>query len=117
MNDPDVNADSWAIMVDKVYIRLESTLHCIILYKVSRSQLLTVTQCIINKHISSVCIIAENFYRCKHYLFQVTCKVFVSDMEKFIVIDNIMTILTNYHIGKYPLYKEDGNFYKQLTDK
>ena len=41
----------------------------------------------------------------------------MGDMEKFIVIDNIMTALTNYHIGEYPLYKEDGNLYKQLTDK
>src|SRR5579871_2655949 len=69
LNDPDVNADSWAVMADKTYIRLESTLYCIILYKASRSQLLTVTQYTINKHISSVYIIAENFYRCKHHLF------------------------------------------------
>ena len=43
LNDPDVNADSWTVMVDKAYIGLESTLYCIILYKVSRSQPLTVT--------------------------------------------------------------------------
>ena len=60
--------------------------------------------------------IVENFYGRKARVFRIARNVFNGDMKKFALVDDIMTALKNYHIGKNPLRVEDGNSYRTLLN-
>jgi IS5 family transposase len=112
--DPEPDARSWAVMADKAYTGLDNTLRCVVPRKDMRAHPLTADDRARNRLISSNRIVVENFYGRKWCVFHVAREVFYGNMSKFACVDDIMTALTNYHVGKYPLRAEDGNSYRAL---
>jgi hypothetical protein len=103
-------------MADKGYIGLERTLRCVIPRMELPTRPLTVGEQAENRFISSARIIVESFYGRKARVFRVAREVFNGDMTKFAHVNDVMTALTNYHIGKNPLRAKDGNSYRALLN-
>jgi hypothetical protein len=130
LEDPDVGATSWAILADKGYIGLDQALRAIVPNRAnSRTAAPTPSSAtsrvrgapdsttILQARHGSARVACENFYGRKVRCFQISRNCFTATMDKFRVVDDITTALTNYHLLKRPLRREDAHLHRVLLEE
>ena len=115
LKDPDVGATSWAILADKGYAGLEQGLRAILpIRENSRARGGSDSTTIYEARLGGARIMCENFYGRKVTCFLISRNCFTASMDKFKVVDDITTALTNYHALKRPLRREDAQLHRAL---
>ena len=126
LEDPEEGAATWAILADKGYNGVEQAIRAIVPPRenmrvaatpsssASRGRGARDSATIIQAQHGAARVLCENFYGRKVRCFLIARNCFTSSMDKFKVVDDIMTALTNYHILKRPLRRDDAQLHRAL---
>jgi hypothetical protein len=109
----DVFPSSWAVLVDKGYQGLQTTMRAIYPTKKPRGGELSVEAIERNTKVSSDRVIVENYFGRVCGLWRTMSSTFSWSESRYDQLVNICFALTNFHASLYPLRAGDSNKYKQ----
>lgn len=104
----EIYKKEWGMLLDKAYISATNLIRAII---PTKKKDLSIIERRRNDKIASDRVIVENFYGRMKKLFKIMYDVFRWDLQLYDSVFTVCAALTNFHILKNPLRKEDGDVY------